>query len=205
MKKFGIGCLAAIGGLVVLIVIIAIFTSGDSTQTSDDNGTSDSEESSTSSGDESSESSSGSSNEETPTHSIGDTVEVGQVSYTINSMETAQEVGPDMLSTTTEETFIILDVEFTNNGNEAVTVDSNYIKLLSGGSTYEPSSEATTSANSTQNDSTSFFLEEVNPGSSTSGKVVFEVVPELAEASDLQAELQEGFFGSNTAVVNLNQ
>ncbi len=90
--------------------------------------------------------------------------------------------------------FIVLDVDVTNNGSEAITMDSSYLSLLSSGNTYD--------ADGVNSD---LFLEQINPGSSNSGEVVFDVNPDVAESDDLQAQLNEGMFGSNSAVVNLTE
>ncbi|MFD2704045.1 DUF4352 domain-containing protein [Salibacterium lacus] len=216
MKKVGIGCLASIGGLVVLIIIISIFASGDDTsQTSGgDSGSNGSEETSadteTSNGEESSDNSSGSDEEveeEAPTYSIGDTVEVGAVEYTVNNRSTAEQVGPSSLPEEASDMYLVLDITFKNNGNEAVTVNSGYLKLKQGETTFEADEMASMSANQNEDGTMgdTFFLEEVNPGSERNGKVVFDVAPDIAEADDLQVEVQEGIFGSVTEVINLSE
>ncbi|RSL32768.1 DUF4352 domain-containing protein [Salibacterium salarium] len=66
------------------------------------------------------------------TYSMGETVDVGDVQYTINEKSTASEVGLDLLSETASDMYVVLDVTFKNNGNEAVMVDSSYLKLKQG-------------------------------------------------------------------------
>ncbi|MFP7478024.1 DUF4352 domain-containing protein [Terribacillus saccharophilus] len=192
MKKFGIGCLSIIGIIVVIGIIIGVASGG-----GDDT-------SSTSGSDSSNNSEKKASNEE-ETFSLGDTAEVGAVTYTVDNFETTQSVGPSVLPTETDQQFIVLDVTFKNNGNEAVTFDSSYLKLKNGDKTYEASSEASMSANQSEDGSidNSFFLQEVNPDSEISGKVVFEVAPEVAEADGLQLQVQEGIFGTKTGLYNL--
>jgi hypothetical protein len=195
LKKFGIGCLSIIGFIVVIGIIVAIAGGGgDDSSSTSGSGT-----------DNSNKSEEKASNKE-ETFNLGDTAEVGAVTYTVDNLETTQSVGPSVLPTETSQQFIVLDVTFKNNGNKAVTFDSSYLKLKNGDKTYEADSTASMSANQSEDGSieNSFFLQEVNPDSEISGKVVFEVAPEVAEADGLQLQVQEGIFGSKTGLYNLN-
>jgi Domain of unknown function (DUF4352) len=195
MKKFGIGCLSIIGIIVVIGIIIGVATGGG-----------DNTSSTSGSGSDSSKKNEEKASNEEETFGLGDTAEVGAVTYTVDNFETTQSVGPSVLPTETDQQFIVLDVTFKNNGNEAVTFDSSYLKLKNGEKTYEADSTASMSANQSEDGSidNSFFLQEVNPDSEISGKVVFEVAPEVAEADGLQLQVQEGIFGTKTGVYNLN-
>lgn len=197
MGKMFKGCLTGVGALVLVIIIIVIIVvatggGGDESSSDSSNNEGSSEESNTSED--------GGSEEET--YSTGEEVQVGDVTYVINSMETAGTVGSDGLETEADGTFILVDVEITNNGSEAITVDESYVKLLSDGNTYEPSSEASGYANE---DGVGLFLEQINPDSTSSGVIAFDVNEEVAEAEDLQAQVQEGILGNNSAKVNLGE
>ncbi|RKD73496.1 uncharacterized protein DUF4352 [Sinobaca qinghaiensis] len=179
MKKFGIGCLGLIGILVIIVIIIVAVSGGDEASTSNEDGESSSENSSES---------------DEEVYSMGEEAQAGDVTYVINNMETANSAGMEGIEQEANGIFIVLDVDVTNNGSEAVTMDSSYLSLLSNGNTYEADA-----ANS------DLFLEQINPDSSNSGEVVFDVNPDVAESDDLQAQLNEGMFGSNSAVVNLTE
>lgn len=142
---------------------------------------------------------------ETKEYKIGDLVKVGDMQYKINSKTTADQVGPSALPTNASGKFVVVDVTLKNNGDKAVTVDSSFFKLKRGGKTYEADSEASMSANQKEdgNIDNSFFAQEVNPDSEITGKVVFDVSPEVANASDLQLQVQTGAFGTETALINL--
>lgn len=142
---------------------------------------------------------------ETKVYKIGDLVKVGDMQYKINSKTTADQVGPSALPTNASGKFVVIDVTLKNNGDKAVTVDSSFFKLKRGGKTYEADSEASMSANQKEdgNIDNSFFLQQVNPDSEITGKVVFDVSPEIANASDLQLQVQTGAFGTETAIINL--
>ncbi|MDZ5782129.1 DUF4352 domain-containing protein [Marinococcus luteus] len=189
MGKMFKGCLTGVGALVLVIIIIVIIVSvtggGDEDSSGDGSNNENSSEESNSSGEEESEE---------QTYSTGEEVQVGDVTYVINGMETSDTAGMEGMESEADGTFIVLDVEVTNNGSEAVTMDSSYISLLSDGNTYEADG-----ANS------ELFLEQVNPDSTISGEVAFDVNPDVAEAEDLQAQLNEGIFGNNSATVNLSE
>lgn len=188
MGKMFKGCLTGVGALVLIIIVIMIIvmaTGGSGDESSSDSGNNDgSSEESNASGDGESE----------ETYGIGDEVQVGDVTYVINSMENSGTVETDGFEAEAEGTFIALDVEVTNNGSEAITFDSSYISLLSGGNTYDADSG-----------NSELFLEQVNPDSTASGMVLFDVNPDVAETDDLQAQLNEGAFGSNSATVDLTE
>ncbi|WP_077622445.1 DUF4352 domain-containing protein [Sediminibacillus massiliensis] len=193
MKKFfKIGCLGIIA-LIVLGIVVASLGGDDSSSNNEEN----TEESSNSEG---------SSEEQETTYSIGDTVEVGAMTYTINEKTTADQVGPSIAPEEANGNYVVLDITAKNNGDEAVTVDGSYFKLKQGDKTFEADSAASMTANQGEDGSiqNSFFLEQLNPGSEMTGKVVFDVAPEIAEADDLTVVAQEGIFGSVTETIELN-
>lgn len=136
---------------------------------------------------------------------IGQEVKVGDMTYKINGKEAADQVGPSVLPEKATGKFIVIDVTLKNNGNEAVTVDASFFKLKRGEKTYEADSAASMSANQGEDGSieNSFFLQELNPDSEITGKVVFDVATEVAAAADLQLQVQTGIFGTETEVINL--
>lgn len=138
-------------------------------------------------------------------YKIGDTVKVGKMQYKVNSVSTATAVGPSALPTKAKDTFVVVDLEVKNNGDEAITVDSNLFKLKTNGKTLEADSAGTMSANQGEDGSieNSFFLEQLNPDSVTKGKVVFDVSKAMADSSDKQLEVATGFFGTETDVIDL--
>ncbi|TDM48259.1 DUF4352 domain-containing protein [Macrococcoides goetzii] len=138
-------------------------------------------------------------------YKIGDTVKVGKMQYKVNGVTTATAVGPSALPTKAKDTFVVVDLEVKNNGDEAITVDSNLFKLKTKGKTLEADSTGTMSANQGEDGSieNSFFLEQLNPDSTTKGKVVFDVSKAMADSTDKQLEVATGFFGTETDVIDL--
>lgn len=195
MKKFfKIGCLGFIV-LIVLGIVIAVATSGgDESATTPEPSSSDS-----------------ATTEETieekkaEVAGIGEVVKVGDVSFTINSKETADQVGPSIMPETASGKYVVLDVTFLNGGNEAVMIDSSFFKLKLGEKTYEADSMASLTGNQNEDGSiqNAFMAEEINPDSEVTGKVVFDVNPDVADSADLQVQVQSGLFGTETATINL--
>lgn len=136
---------------------------------------------------------------------IGTPLNVGKAIFTLNGTEIANQVGPSVLPSKASGKYLVLDVTYKNNGNEAVTLDSSFFKLKRGEKTYEADTMASMSANQGEdgNIDNSFFLQQVNPDIEINGKVVFDLAPEVAEATDLQLQVQTGLFGTETGIINI--
>ncbi|AUZ30152.1 hypothetical protein CHCC14809_3580 [Bacillus licheniformis] len=136
---------------------------------------------------------------------IGDDVKVGDMNYKVNGKKTADQVGPSALPQKASDKYLVIDVTLKNNGNDKVTVDASFFKLKRGEKTYEADSAASMSANQSEdgNIDNSFFLQNLNPDSKISGKVVFDVAPEVANAKDLQLQVQTGAWGTETGIIDL--
>ena len=195
MKKFfKLGCFGFIGLIVLIIVIAVVSSGGDSDSTSNEpKEVTDKKENSTKK------------EVKEKTFGIGDVVKVGDIEYTIKEKSEKDQVGPSVLPEKASGKFVVLEVSLKNKGNEAITADASFFKLKRGEKTYEADSAASISANQGEDGQieNSFFLQEVNPDSEASGSVVFDVAPEVAEASDLQVQVQTGVFGTETEMISL--
>ncbi|WP_408020169.1 DUF4352 domain-containing protein [Sporosarcina sp. USHLN248] len=143
--------------------------------------------------------------DEPKSFAIGDTVNVGKMVYRVNEKSVANQVGPKVLPQKASGQYVVIDVTLKNDGNEAVTVDSSFFKLKRGEKTYEADTMGSMSANQSDdgNIDNSFFLQSLNPDSEITGKVVFDVAPEVAESNDLQLQVQTGFWGTETEIIDL--
>lgn len=128
---------------------------------------------------------------------IGDKLQVGDVVFTVNERTRATNVGGDY-GVDSKGEFLVLNVSVENLGNEAITVDSSYFKLLANEKKYESDSSAGIYANK-QGD---FFYEEVNPDLTLTGFVVFDISPDMHEA-ELTLQVQTGIFGTETGQIVL--
>lgn len=131
---------------------------------------------------------------------VGDVVVVGDMEYTVNGVETATSIGSDLLNINANDTFLIVDLTVKNNGNEAVMVDSSFFKLVDGEKTFEADATGSMYANE---ETTTFFLESLNPDVELSGKIVFDVSEVQANSETVQLKTSSGLFGTETEIIDL--
>jgi hypothetical protein len=112
-----------------------------------------------------------------PTVSIGQPVRVGDVSWTVTNASQASEIrqrGFGQFGETKRGNFVIVDFNFTNNSSEAVTLDSATVALMDSGGNKSEADPDTFGYNPANKD---IFLENVNPGVTRQGQVIFTVAP----------------------------
>lgn len=138
-------------------------------------------------------------------YKVGDTVKVGNMSYVVNATDTAKQVGPSILPENASGEYLVLDVIVKNGGKEAVTVDSSFFKLKQDDTTYEADDAASLSANQGEDGDIkdSFYMQQLNPNSQMTGKVVFDLSPDVAKATNLKLQVQTGMFGTETETISL--
>ncbi|VDG98863.1 Telomeric repeat-binding factor 2 [Lysinibacillus sphaericus] len=197
MKKFfKFGCLGIIALIVLIIVIVALSggsddagdTSGEKAPTSGETKTKDKP-----------------AKEEPAAGSVGKEMVVGKASFLVNEVTTADQVGPSVLPEKASEKFVVVNVTYKNNGNEAVSVDASFFKLKLGDKTYEADSVASMSANQGEDGAidNSFFYQSVNPDSTITGFVVYDVAETVANSDELTLQVQTGVFGTETGLIKL--
>lgn len=134
---------------------------------------------------------------------IGETLTIDDIDFVVNGLEQRDVVGTG-LSATANDTYLVLDVSVTNNKNEAVTFTSSYFKIVDGETVYEPDPTASTYRNQElAPDNTGLLIEEINPGSSRDAFIVYDVAPGVIESSTKQLQVQSGFWGTETGIINL--
>jgi hypothetical protein len=140
---------------------------------------------------------SGSSEGEEPTVAIGESATVADASWVVTSAVprtriTSQFVDPK------QGNFVVVDFRFTNNGSEAKTLHQNALKLLDGdGREFDPDTDTFGYIPTERN----IFLEQVNPGVTKNGEVIFFVAP---GASGFKLEISDtNLFKTGKAYVDL--
>lgn len=142
---------------------------------------------------------------EAKTYTIGQDVTVGKVVYKINSKEVVDTVGTEYVNSTANAKYLVLDVTITNNGDEAITISDDFFKLYKGKTEFKSDSSASMYANQqAYGDSVSFFYSQLNPESTITGKVVFDVNEETINDPSTQIQVQTGVWGTETEKINLN-
>jgi len=131
---------------------------------------------------------------------IGEELTVGKVTFKVNSIDEVKEVSaangymkykPDSEGAV----FLIVNATVRNDGTEMIQTDSSFFKLkAAGGATYSPSTIVVA-------DDKFFIFEGINPGLSLKGNVLFEVPAGL---TGLDLQVQTGFWGSETGIIDLN-
>lgn len=183
MKKGLFGCLGCLGVVVIIFIIIAViatvFGGSDSSSSNKD---------------------------ETKDAKIGEKVKVDDLEYTVNSVETADSVGNQYVSSNADGKYIVADVTVKNNGDKAITIDTELFKIIDGDATNGADASASTDANTSASNPSDigFFLEKLNPGNEKTGKVVFDVSESTAQSDKTKMQVKSGMFGNQKANIKLN-
>ena len=143
--------------------------------------------------------------EEVKAFGVGEKATIADVGFTLNGVEETNEInsGNEFIpNATTEGKFIIVDVSIENGQKEALTINSSFFKIKT---VDEVEYEATTDGEvimAMGDNMGDFFLEQINPGLSKSGKVVFEVPADL-DLTKAVLYCQTGFWGTETIEIKL--
>jgi len=114
---------------------------------------------------------------EAKVYSVGDTIQAGDFKWKIVRSSTATEIGEDLAGTFFGEKadgiFIIVDVEVENTGKSANYLMDSYLKLIDDqGREFSADSAA---AFYLKPQGSALMFEQVNPGITKKGKIVFDV------------------------------
>lgn len=131
------------------------------------------------------------------TAKIGEQVQSGDLAFTVNGVKEYQSLGNSFTSKDAQGVFKVVSLKIENVGKETKTIDSSMIKLTdSEGRTFERSIDGQTAKGLSQGQ-VDLFLQQVQPGLSVNGEIVFDV-PESAEG--LVIELRGGLFATPAEV-----
>lgn len=128
---------------------------------------------------------------------IGATVPVGDVAWQVNDASQATQLSTDY-GESKQGNFVIVDFVFQNNGNEAVTLDSSSVALVDG---QGRESQVDTDNFAYVDPNKDVFLQQVNPGVSKEGQVIFTVAPDSADFNLSVGDTN--MFGGEDALVDL--
>lgn len=131
---------------------------------------------------------------EQPAAGIGTPVRDGKFEFTVTSIEPGvARVGDDLFGEDAQGQFLLVHLRVTNIGDEAQMFDGSSQKLLdTAGRTHS----ADSAAGMYVGDSNS-FLNQINPGNSVDGTVVFDIPADAAPAS---LELHDSPFSGGVTV-----
>ncbi|UOQ83590.1 DUF4352 domain-containing protein [Gracilibacillus salinarum] len=135
---------------------------------------------------------------------VGDTATIADVSFTVNSVDTTNEIsaGNEFIEpATTSGQFVMVDVTIKNDKKESITIDSSFFQLLAAdGTEYDPSTDGNVMMNT--DPESDFFLTQLNPGIEKSGTVVFEVGADF-NVGEAALKAQTGFWGTESIEIGL--
>ena len=129
-----------------------------------------------------------------PVAQIGQSVPIGDVEWTVVSARQATELS-SQFGDTKQGNFVIVDFNFTNQGNEAVTLDPVSLTLIDA---QGRESEADTDSFGYIPADKDIFLEQVNPGVTREGQVIYTVAP---DASGFQLRAGDAAIFSDESVL----
>ena len=92
-------------------------------------------------------------------------VTIGGLSYSIASVSRASTVGPGQVQESASSEFIVIRLTVRNKGKEPATISNSDFHLKAGGASYDAASAGTMSGG--------FFLENLDPGVSVTGTLLF--------------------------------
>ncbi len=122
----------------------------------------------------------------------GDIVKTGKLGYKVLHVDITKEIKSNnqfIESAKTDRQFVIIDVEAFNYDKKARMVDSNMFKVKDNkGREFEPTNDSNVLM--AVEGAADFFLQDINPGLSKKGKLVFEL-PE--DAASYSLEVSSGF------------
>lgn len=125
---------------------------------------------------------------------LGETVEVGDVAWTINNVQQSTELRA--LGQRKRGNFVTINLTFINNGSEAVTLDSESLAIIDDQNRTHGTDTDASFYVPTNRD---LFLNQVNPGVTFQGTAIFNIAPD-AEGLILQAGDTQLFTDENAYV-----
>lgn len=125
---------------------------------------------------------------------LGETVEVGKVAWTVNSVQESTQLRA--FGEKKQGNFTTVELTFINNGDEAVTLDSESLAVIDDQNrTFETDTDASLYVPTNRD----LFLNQVNPGVTFQGTTIFSIAPD-AKGLILQAGDTELFTDENAYV-----
>lgn len=163
----------------IILIVIGVFAGGDKSGTN------------TSSGDTSKQ------DETKPVAKIGETVQDGDLAFTVIDVTTASTLGNQFTKKDAQGLFYVISLKVDNKGKETKTIDSSMITLTdSQGRTFDRSIDGQTAKGMAQG-SVDLFLQQVQPGLNVTGDIVFDI-PQ--DATGLKLLAKGGFLGTGQEI-----
>jgi hypothetical protein len=140
----------------------------------------------------------------TPHMTAKESVKVDGVIYRIKSARTATKLGGEYTSAEADGVFLVVKLTANSVRKESSTLNDDSIGLEAGGKTYKPDTEGTTAlqlSGGSKSDEP-FFLRDINPDTTSSGSVVYDV-PKSLLSKKVEVRFNELGFGTTHGYIRL--
>jgi outer membrane biosynthesis protein TonB len=116
-----------------------------------------------------------------------------KVKIAVGSVESIDSVGGEYLKENAQGVFKVVEISITNNQKDAITVDANSFKLMDNQDReFTYSTQAQTAYDIGNGGKSDFFLKQLNPGLTQTGKIIFDIP---ADAQGLVLKARGGMMG----------
>lgn len=130
---------------------------------------------------------------EEPKKELSKEGESSKVKIAVGSVESVDSVGGEYLKEKAQGVFKVVEITITNNQKDAITIDANSFKLVDNQDReFKYSTQAQTAFDIGNGGSSDFFLKQLNPGLSQTGKIIFDVP---VDAQGLVLKARGGMMG----------
>ncbi|AKR12739.1 MULTISPECIES: DUF4352 domain-containing protein [Bacillus cereus group] len=130
---------------------------------------------------------------EEPKKELSKEGESSKVKITVGSVESVDSVGGEYLNEKAKGIYKVVEISITNNQKDAITVDANSFKLMDNQDReFKYSTQAQTAYDIGNSGKSDFFLKQLNPGLTQTGKIIFDVP---ADAQGLVLKARGGMMG----------
>ena len=131
------------------------------------------------------------------TGKIGQTVADGDLAFTVNSISTASSVGNSYVAKTAQGIYYIITIKIDNNGKDTKTINASDFNVVdSQGRKFDYSNDGQLAMEESTG-TTDLFLQQVQPGLSVTGKIIFDVPK---DATGLKLLAQGGLFTDGVSI-----
>lgn len=131
------------------------------------------------------------------TYKMNETVKVGDVEYKVLSKKSTKKIGNEYLNKKAQEQYLIIEISIKNLDKEALTVSDDFFKLYNGENEYGTDTDAAIYLDD------NIIYEDINPGVTLKGKIVFDIPKEIAESKENILQVQTGVWGTETEKIKL--
>lgn len=115
----------------------------------------------------------------TKTYGLNESVQDGDLTFTVTGVETAKTLGNQFTKKDAQGTFYIVTLKIENKGNKTATFDSSMAKVTDDqGREFERSIEGQTAKGMAQGN-VDLFLQQIQPSLSVTGDLVFDLPADM--------------------------